>query len=84
MQTMTLSESALALLRQILATRRPAVTPENLETFRELARAGIMFPVSGFIGGPEANFRFTDDGWKWVNDPANLSASRAESPAPGH
>lgn len=40
------------------------VTPENLEAYRELARAGVMEPFSGFMRGPEAVFRFTQEGWK--------------------
>lgn len=44
-------------------TRRPVATDENREIDRGLSRAGIMYPVSGFIGGPESNFRFTDEGW---------------------
>jgi hypothetical protein len=35
----------------------------NREAYRELARAGIMYPVSTFTRGPEAYFRFTEDGW---------------------
>ena len=82
MQTVTLSDAALALLRQLLETRRSVVTDRNSELYRELARAGIMYPVSGFISGPEASFRFTEEGWKWVNDPASPFSSPAETPAP--
>lgn len=82
MQTIALSESALDLLRQILETHRAAVTAENRETYRELVRAGIMFPVSGFVSGPEANFRFTDEGWQWVNGPASPVSWKSGSPAP--
>jgi hypothetical protein len=63
MQTITLSESALALLCQCSETGRSCVTSENLESYRELALAGMMYPVFGFVSGPEANFRFTDAGW---------------------
>jgi hypothetical protein len=63
MHTMTLSEAALALLRHRLATKDNRVDDSNREAYRELARAGIMYPVSGFVGGPEASFRFTDEGW---------------------
>ena len=63
MPTLTLSHGALALLRHRLATQDAKVTAENLEAYRELARAGIMDPVSGMFGGPESNFRFTDEGW---------------------
>ena len=77
MQTVALSDAALALLRQILESRR-SVMAANREAFRELARAGIMYPVSGFVSGPEANFRFTDSGWEWVNGPASPFPSIAE------
>jgi hypothetical protein len=58
-----LSESALSLLRERLKTRDNRVDDSNREAYRELVRAGIMFAVSGFVGGPEASFRFTDEGW---------------------
>ena len=70
MPTVALSDAALTLLRHLLATRDTRVTVENREAYRELARAGIMDPVSGFIGGPESSFRFTEEGWdrreEWV------------------
>jgi hypothetical protein len=62
-ETITLSAEALALLRHRLATKDTKVTAKNLEAYRELARAGIMEPVSGMFGGPESTFRFTSDGW---------------------
>ncbi len=40
------------------------VTNANREAYRELARAGIMVPVSTFIGGSESLFRFTWQGWE--------------------
>jgi hypothetical protein len=48
-----LSEAARALLRYRLATKDKTVTDANREAYRELARAGIMYPVSGFVSGPE-------------------------------
>jgi len=63
MQTITLSADAQALLRHRIATKDMSVTDQNREAYRELARAGIMYPVSGFVGGPEALFRFTEEGW---------------------
>jgi hypothetical protein len=84
MATVTeLSKAALDLLRHRLATRDNRVTTANMEAYRELVRAGIMFAVSGFVTGPEASFRFTDAGWQWVNDPANPYALQEESPVPG-
>jgi hypothetical protein len=74
--TITLSAAAQALLRHLLATKDTTVTPANLETYRELVRAGIMFPMSGMIGGPESHFLFTEEGWRrreeWLAHPAGL------------
>jgi hypothetical protein len=61
-----------------LVSRRLAgddrVTAENLEAYRELAAARIMYPVSTWAGGPESVFRFTPAGWErrdeWVNERA--------------
>jgi hypothetical protein len=68
-----LSETARALLRRRLAGD-DFVTPENLEAYRELAAARIMYPVSTFARGPESVFRFTIEGWErreeWVNERA--------------
>jgi hypothetical protein len=63
METKTLSEAALALLRYRLTTKDNRVNDSNREAYRELVGAGIMFAVSGFASGPEASFRFTDEGW---------------------
>jgi hypothetical protein len=64
MPTITLSESALALLRSRVEGGSRHVDDSNREAYRELARAGIMYPVSGFISGPEYLYRFTDEGWE--------------------
>ena len=65
-----LSEAALDLLRLILDGGRAPVAA-NLESYRELARAGLMDPISGFAHGPEANFRINDEAWarreEWLN-----------------
>jgi hypothetical protein len=65
-----LSEVARDLLRRRLAGD-DRVTPENLEAYRELATARIMYPVSTWAGGPESVFRFTFAGWErreeWIN-----------------
>ncbi len=36
----------------------------NREAYRELAAAGLMYPVSTFAHGPESLFRFTEEGWR--------------------
>jgi antitoxin (DNA-binding transcriptional repressor) of toxin-antitoxin stability system len=59
-----LSESARGLLRRIASGERVAVTDENRPTFRELAAARILYPVSTWAGGPESVFRFTPAGWE--------------------
>ena len=58
-----LSADALALLRHRLVTKDNPVDDSNREACRELARAGIMYPVSEFVSGSEASFRFTNEGW---------------------
>ncbi len=59
-----LSKAARDLLRRRANSERVDVTPANLETYRKLARAGIMEPFSGFMRGPEAFFRFTQRRWE--------------------
>jgi hypothetical protein len=70
-----LSEVARDLLRRRLAGD-DRVTPENLEAYRELAAARIMYPVSTWAGGPESVFRFTFAGWErreeWINGRAGV------------
>lgn len=63
MPVVELSRAARSLLRRRAAGEGVDVTPESLETYRELVRAGVMYPVSGFLKGPEAAFRFTEEGW---------------------
>ena len=59
----TCSNAARELLRRRLAGD-DRVTPENLEAYRELSAARIMYPVSTWAGGPESVFRFTPEGWE--------------------
>jgi hypothetical protein len=59
-----LTRDARALLRRRADGEQGEVSPDNLEVYRELARAGVMVPLSGFMRGPEAVFRFTEEGWK--------------------
>jgi hypothetical protein len=64
MQTIKLSEAALALLRLHVSHDGIMVDDTNREAHRELARAGIMYPLSGFASGPESHYRFTKEGWE--------------------
>ena len=57
-----LSQDALALLQRRLAGQEGDFTPGNLEAYRELAREGLMIPVSTFLDGPESIFRLTEAG----------------------
>jgi len=58
-----LSKDARNLLRRRARGEHVEVAPDNLEAYRELSNAGIMYPLSGFMVGPEAVFRFTEEGW---------------------
>lgn len=64
MPTITLSAEAVALLRLHLERDGIRVDDSNREAHRELARAGIMYPVSGYSTGPESHYRFTAEGWR--------------------
>jgi hypothetical protein len=50
------------LLRRHLAGE-DRVTESNRATYRELAAARVMMPLSGFATGPEARYVFTYWGW---------------------
>jgi hypothetical protein len=58
-----LSKAARDLLRCRANREHVEVTPENLDAYRELARAGAMYPCASFTRGPESVFRFTEEGW---------------------
>ena len=63
MSTLKLSKKAQTVLTE--ASREyVAVTPDNLDAYRELTKAGLMESFSGFMRGPEATFRFTAEGWR--------------------
>jgi hypothetical protein len=59
-----LSESAVDIIRRILAGGTVAVSEASRHAYRELVAARIMIPVHTFIGGREAEYRFTYWGWK--------------------
>jgi hypothetical protein len=75
-----LSDAALAVLRSRVAGGSRHVDDSNREAYRELARGGIMYPVSGFTSGPEYLFRWTDFGWQRRFELANGSAIPSASP----
>jgi len=71
METLNLSAEALFLLRRRWTQEWVEVNDQTKPSYRELAAAGLMYPVSGFTHGPEANFRFTEEGWAMrLNDAA--------------
>jgi len=61
--TITLSESAVAVLRFRIKGLRIPVRERDIGAYRELVAAGIMEPLPDVVGNPEADFRFTEDGW---------------------
>ncbi len=69
MPVVELSPAAREVLRRRAAGEGVDVTPESLEAYRELVRAGMMYAVSGFLRGPEAAFRFTEEGWARRDEP---------------
>ncbi len=60
---MNLSKPARELLRRRANGEHVEVASDNLQAYRKLVRAGVMYPLSGFMVGPEAAFRFTEYGW---------------------
>jgi hypothetical protein len=38
---------------------------ETREAYRELVRAGLVYPVSTFAGGPESLYRLTEVAGSW-------------------
>jgi hypothetical protein len=74
MQTITLSESALALLHRRLAGERVEVTDESRPFYRELVEAGMMIPLHTFALGRDSAYRLTDaacDIRDRISDPSN-------------
>jgi hypothetical protein len=81
MQTIALSESALALLRQHAEHDGVPLTDENREAHRELARAGLMVVGHDFLAGHEAFYRLTRTGWKLADFLERMPNPTAPSPA---
>jgi hypothetical protein len=60
METTTLSEAALVLLRRRLAREWVEVDEETRPLYRELVEAGLMIPLHTFALGPNSAYRLTD------------------------
>ncbi len=67
MLIVALSENAREILRRRAVGEQVEATPDNLETYRELANAGAMVSVSTSDGGAEFRFRLTDHGLRLAN-----------------
>ena len=76
MQTITLSEAALTLLRRRLAGDWVEVTDETRPFYRELVDARLMIPLHSFARGRDGAYRLTEAALEWVTD----SASRVPYP----
>ena len=65
MQTTTLSEKALALFRRHVERHGQIdVDDSNRETYRELARAGLMRAAHSFAGGDESIYKLSKEGFE--------------------
>jgi hypothetical protein len=71
-----LSSAALALFRLHVEQRRTIDIDTNRETYRELARAGLMVAGHSFAGGDESIYRLTKEGFERK---AELLASAKEA-----
>ena len=59
-----LSDAALALFRLHVERRRTIDVEANRETYRELARAGLMVAGNSFAGGQESVYHVTKLGFE--------------------
>jgi hypothetical protein len=62
METTTLSEAALSLLRRRLAREWVEVNEETRPLYQELVEAGMMIPLHTFALGPNSAYRLTEAG----------------------
>jgi hypothetical protein len=77
-QTITISEAALAVLHRRLASEWVEVTDETRPLYRELVEAGLMIPLHSFARGKEGAFRLTEAACE-LRDALNAPASRLPS-----
>jgi hypothetical protein len=75
MQTVTLSEAALTLLRRRLAGERVEITDENRPLYQELVGGGMMIPLHSFARGSEGAYRLVEDAFERANALSILSPS---------
>jgi hypothetical protein len=66
MQTIKLSEAAMALFMLHVEHGEMPVNDSNRELHHELARAGLLVAVHTFSGGREQFYRFTREGWDFA------------------
>ncbi len=83
MQTVALSEAALAVLRLHVERDNIRIDDSNRGAHRELARAGLMEAIHTFALGRESRYRFTRAGRDMANALSNPVPSPAESLSPG-
>jgi hypothetical protein len=62
MEAITLTDAALDLLKRNMSGPQIRVDDENREAYRELSRAGLMYPLHTFAHGDEGSYRLTMDG----------------------
>jgi hypothetical protein len=78
MQTITLSDAALTLLRlHVERMGDVAVDDSTRGPYRELAAAGLMIVGHSFTGGRESLYRLTKEGREYANA---LSPGKSASP----
>ena len=84
MQTVTLSDAALALTHRRLTGERVDVTDETRPLYRELVDAGMMIPLHTFALGPERHYRLSEaacDLRDGLTTPSSLSPSARAFPS---
>ena len=64
MQTLALSEKALALFRLHIERHGDVDVDANRETYRELQRAGLMIVGNTFAGGQDSVYHVTKEGFE--------------------
>ena len=64
MQTLALSEKALALFRLHIERHGDVGVDANRETYRELERAGLMVVGKTFAGGQDSVYHVTKEGFQ--------------------